>query len=574
MKRLLSPFVLLLLVCLPAAATDDVVIGGHSSVETRHGRGVLAADQPAAEQIGNAILADGGDAVDAAVATALALGVENPSSSGLGGGGFALIWRADQQRLYALDFRERAPAAADASRYRGPDGTLNRGASRWGCLAAGVPGELAGLAAMHRRFGELDWKSVVEPAHELARDGVEVSAYLAWASRIMADRMGEFPEAASAYENEDGSPLQIGQTRKDPELATLLGRIAQEGPDVFYRGDVARSIGAACADVEGAVTARDLADYQIRWRTPVVGRYDGLRIASMPPPSSGGAVMIEILNILEPWWMTGEPPDPGSPKYLHQLTEAMKHGFADRATFFGDPDYVDVPLRRLTSKSYAAELRSLIDPIHTRQTTEYGAAGVEGAGLRVLGDDSGTTHLSVIDEHGNAVALTSSVNLLFGSLVRVPGVGIVLNDTMNDFTLDPGVPNAFGLTQSSLNAIVGGKRPLSSMSPLIALDDEGRAVLVAGASGGPRIITGTLQVAVGALVYGESVSEAEAAPRIHHQWLPNVLYAEEAVPDSTLQSLRARGHQTKRRGAVGNVQVVKRLPDGSLEGAADPRKNH
>lgn len=553
----------------PSHATDDVVGGEHSAAHVRTGTGgVLAADQPAAERIGNEILARGGDAIDAAVATALALGVENPSSSGLGGGGFAIVWRAKERRLFAVDFRERAPASANAVRYY-TDGEPDTHKSQIGCLAAGVPGELAGLSAMHKRFGSLPWEDVVMPARDLALDGVAVTPYLAMASQVTGKVLEEFPEARAAYRR-DGKPLRVGDLRTDPELGRLLERIATDGADVFYTGAVARQIEAACSGVPGAVTAQDLRDYRVRWRRPVVGRFKNMSVASMPPPSSGGAVLVEVLNVLSPQIADM---DPGSPAYLHLLTESMKHAFSDRAVFFGDPDYVRVPVKRLTSAQYATQLRGLIDPLHTRPLDEYGAAGVDGTAVRIVGDDSGTTHLSVIDAEGNAVALTTSVNGLFGSFVRVPRVGIVLNNTMDDFALAPGVANAFGLIQSEANRIEPNKRPLSSMTPVIVLDDDENVVWVAGASGGPRIITGTLQVTLNALVHGMSAAEAVDAPRVHHQWRPNVVFAEDGISDAALRGLHTRGHETDAHSAIGNVQVVRRYPDGTLEGAADPRKD-
>lgn len=561
------------LVLAPAGAsgqsTDDVLDRRplHAPVVT--GDGALAADQPASMAVGNAVLAEGGDAIDAAVATALALGVENPSSSGLGGGGFALVWRAAEHRLYALDFRETAPGQADPSRYLLPDGSVHPFASKAGCLAAAVPSELAGLVALHRRFGKEPWADLVAPAETLATDGVAVTPYLAKASHAMARYLPEFPDAATAYLDAKGQPLRTGATRKDPALAETLGTIAVDPAD-FYHGAIAAHIAATCADTEGAITTSDLATYRVRWRPPVVGEIGRYRVASMPPPSSGGTVLVEILNIIEPY--QPQDLDPQSTEYTHLLAEAMKHAFRDRSDFYGDPDFVGVPVDWLTSRRYAAELRARIDPVRTHEPETYGARGLQEGALQVLSDDSGTSHISVIDRHGNAVALTTSVNLLFGSMVRVPRVGIVLNDTMDDFSLAPGSANEFGLVQSELNAIEPNKRPLSSMSPLLVIDEENRAVWVAGASGGPRIITGTLQVTLNHLVHGMGIAEAIQAPRIHDQWLPNQVFVEPSLSAKVRQGLESRGHVLKTIDAVGNVQAAGLDDEGHVQAAPDPRK--
>lgn len=554
MKALLRIFVLSLVVLLCAGCRSEKPVLPEIT-------GAVAADQPASQAIGESILADGGTAVDAAVATALALGVENPASSGLGGGGFAIVWSAADHRAYALDFRERAPSGAEASHYTDPDASVT------GCLAAGVPGEIAGLTAMHARFGKLSWERVVVPAQRLAADGWRVTPYLARAIRNDRERIERSPGLAEVLLPESGS--EEGDTLHDPELANTLGLIARHGRKAFYEGEVAAAIEAACRDVEGAVRATDLADYGIVWRQPVIASFRGYDVVGMPPPASGGVLIAEALNVLEPASFDRRGPE-ASLSY-HLLAETMKHGFADRASSFGDPDYVSIPMARLVSKGYAADLRKGIDGARTKPSWAYGMPGLS------VRDDQGTTHLSVVDAHGNAVALTTSVNGLFGSGVRAPRVGILLNNTMDDFSIGEG-PNLYGLVPSTKNRLAPGKRPLSSMSPTVVLE-KGRVRLVAGGAGGPRIISATLQTVLGVLAEGRSVTEAVDAPRIHHQWMPDTLLMEtgsfgtapQPIQQSVADALAERGHALAGAPYLAAVNAVE-VTGTRAVAAPDPRK--
>lgn len=527
--------------------------------------GAVAADQPASQSIGESILADGGTAVDAAVATALALGVENPASSGIGGGGFAIIWSAAEGRAYALDFRERAPSGADPRNYIGADGVPDPDKSVDGCLAVGVPGEIAGLTAMHSRFGKLSWERVVVPAQRLAADGWRVTPYLAKAINSDKERIAASIDRAAVL-TPDGAPAE---TLHDPELANTLGLLARHGRKAFYEGEVAAAIEAACRDVEGAVRASDLKDYAVVWRQPIVDTYRGYDVVGMPPPSSGGVLIAQALNVLESAKFDRRGPE-GALSY-HLLTEAMKHGFADRASSFGDPDYVSVPVERLISKGYAADLRATVDGARTKPTWAYGSPGLS------VRDDQGTTHVSVVDSHGNAVALTSSVNGLFGSGVRAPRVGVLLNNTLDDFSFGEGA-NIYGLVGSKKNRLAPGKRPLSSMSPTIVLEN-GRVRLVAGGAGGPTIISGTLQTLLGVLAEGRSAAEAVDAPRIHHQWQPDTLWMETGIfgtaklpiQQSTADALLERGHTLDGRPFLAAVNAVE-VTGTRAVAAPDPRK--
>jgi gamma-glutamyltranspeptidase/glutathione hydrolase len=518
--------------------------------------GAVAADHEAASRAGAEVLAQGGNAVDAAVATALALGVVRPDSSGLGGGGFMVYRRAKDGRVFALDFREKAPRAAHRDMYL-KDGKVVPGLSEDGGLAVAVPGEAAGLSRAHRQHGRLPWRAVVEPARALAADGVVVTP--AWHEEVAgdADMVRKWPALAERVLPGGRVPL-AGERVKNPPLADLLATVAREGGQAFYRGTIARAIVKTVREAGGCLTEADLAEYAPVERTPVRAAYAGHDVWSMPPPSSGGAVQIEILNILGalPGW-----PDKDPAVYHHRLVEAMKHAFADRAQHFGDPDFVKVPVGTLTSPTYA---KSLAARIGER------ALPLERYGVRQLPADRGTSHLCVIDADGNAVGMTLTINTTFGSKVVVPGLGLVLNNEMDDFASAPGVPNAFGLVQGEANAVAPHKRPLSSMSPTIFVKD-GRVAMVVGASGGPRIITGTLQVALNVLHRGMDAGQAVRAARVHHQWRPDRVTAEPELGPAVIADLERRGHHVARGHAGSAVQVIVARP-GGLDAASDPRK--
>lgn len=558
------------LVSLPLAACRDTesVPAPAPVVLTR---GAVAADFPASRAIGEAVLRDGGSAADAAVATALALGVENPASSGLGGGGFAVVWDAGRERAHALDFRERAPKGADAAHYLDAKGTFVPDRSLYGCYAAGVPGELAGFSALHERFGRLSWERVVSPAQRLAANGWKVSPFLAYAIRENRDRIAASPELARVLLKPDGSPWAAGDEIHDEDLANTLSQIARGHLDDFYGdagkpGNIAAGIEAACREVEGAVRASDLAEYSVIWRAPLVGGWRGKELVSMPPPSSGGAVMLEVLNILAPFEDFDRRGANAAGSH-HVLTEAMKHGFADRATSFGDPGFVKVPVEELVSEAYADRLRKTIEPGRTHPTWAYGRPNAHGTQIP---DDAGTAHVSVVDADGNAIALTTSVNGWFGSFVRAPQTGILLNNTMDDFSIDD-APNLFGLVGSRMNRPAPGKRPVSSMTPVIVME-KGRVRLVAGGSGGPRITTATLQTVIGVVAENRNVQDAVDAPRLHHQWNPDVLRAEPGIAANVVDQLRARGHDVQPVPMVAVVQAVEVKDDRAIA-ATDARKN-
>lgn len=523
----------------------------------RHG--MVAAEHRLASEAGVAVLKRGGNAVDAAVAAALAVCVLNPPSCGIGGGGFLLVYERKTGTVHALDFRETAPAGATADLFL-RDGRPAPERSRQGGLAVAVPGEVAGLAAAWRRFGRLPWQAVCEAAVRYARDGFPAGEHTARAIAAEAERIRREPALASVLLRPDGTPPAAGDTLRSPDLARTLERIAAEGPAAFYGGPVARSIAESVAAAGGILTTADLAGYRPVWRTPLRGSFRGFDVYGMPPPSSGGGVILEILGIVgrDDLRRLGH----GSGAYLHLLAEALQFGFADRAAHYGDPDFVDVPVGRLLSPHRLRDLRNRISHGRSHSPDFYGRMSTA--------DDRGTAHLSVVDGEGNAAACTTSINGAFGSFVVARGTGIILNNTMDDFSPQPGVANAYGLVGSLANAIAPRKRPLSSMAPTIVLRD-GRPAAVAGGSGGPFILSATAQVLLNTLVFAQDARTAVGAPRLHHQWQPPVLSVEPGL-DGRRAELERLGHRTAPAAALGAVGLVRQAGSGRLDGAADPRK--
>ena len=523
----------------------------------RHG--MVAAEHQLASEAGVRILRQGGNAVDAAVATSLAVGVVNPTSCGIGGGGFMLIFERATGGVYALDYRETAPAAASRDMFV-RDGKVVPELSLHSGLAVAVPGEVAGLFAALRRFGSISFAAVAAPAIAYARDGFAVEPHLAEAIARQLDAIRDRPALAAILLHSDGTPLRAGETLHQPALADTLEQIARDGPRAFYEGRVAAAIVDSVRAADGVMSLADLAAYQPIWRQPLATDFAGYRVYGMPAPSSGG-VIISALNMLRADDLLALERE--SPTYLHLLTEALQFAFADRAAFYGDPDFVRVPLRGLLAPQRGRALRRRMSAATTFSPAFYGD--------HTLPDDAGTSHLSVVDGAGNAVAATTSINTPFGALIVADGTGIILNDTMDDFSAQPGAPNVFRLIGSEANAIAPRKRPLSSMTPTI-VTRGGQVVAVAGASGGPLIITGTLQVLLNALVFGQDADAAVAAARIHTQWMPPVLMVEPGIGANERWALRRLGHRVVDAPGGASVQLVLRAADGRLEGAADPRK--
>jgi gamma-glutamyltranspeptidase/glutathione hydrolase len=523
---------------------------GRAPVVAKHA--MVVSDAPLASEAGVEILKRGGNAVDATVATAFALAVVYPEAGNIGGGGYMVIHRANGRNA-AIDYREVAPLKAARDMYVGPDGKVTD-ASVVGPLASGVPGAVAGLTEALARHGTLPLAEVMKPAIRLAEEGFVVDSALARHLTNYRDMLQKFGGAAVFLSN--GEPVSPGARIVQPALGRTLRAIAERGRAGFYEGPVAESWTRELAALGGLITLEDLRRYRAEWRQPIRATYRGHTLLAMPPSSSGGVTMTETLNILEGFRTL---PPFGSTRWAHLLGSAFQRAFVDRNAKLGDPAFVNVPLAQLTDKRYAASLRATI-----------GATRATPAATTPLREGIQTTHVSVADAKGNAVAMTTTLNDLFGSGVYLPSAGFFLNDEMDDFTSKPGVPNMFGLVQGEANAIQPGKRMLSAMSPTIVLDARGRVLLVAGSRGGPRIITSTTGVLLNVIDYRMTLADALSAPRLHHQALPDTLRIEEnGVTPAVLDSLHAMGYGTS-AGAIGQVNALMRVP-GGYEGVADPR---
>ena len=524
-------------------------------------KGIVVADNSLASQAGMKILEQGGNAVDAAVATAFVLGVVSPASSGLGGGGFMVIYQSKERKAHALDFRERAPAAAKKNLYVKNGRALPK-LSRNGALAVAVPGEVAGLVEVLKRFGSLPLETVISPAMLYAQKGFPIQSKLHRAVNRQLPTIRKDPNFARIFLKADGTPYESGETVRQPELGETLKAISREGPRVFYEGWIATAITEHLKKSGGIITLEDFKEYKPVWRGPILGNYRNRLVVTMPPPSSGGIALLQILNVLEGYRLNQFRHN--SATYLHLLTEASKFAFADRARYLGDPDFVKIPTQRLLSKEYATWIRSRISAVKTRPAKFYGLASYGPK-------DGGTTHFGVLDANGNAVSCSLTINTTFGSKVMVRETGIILNNEMDDFSIKPGVPNTYGLIGGHANSVAPKKRPLSSMTPTIILEGD-RPILIVGASGGPRIISATVQTILNALDFGMPIKEAVTAPRIHHQWKPDDLRVEDQIPQDTRASLKRRGHRVKESRSIGTVQGVL-VREGAISGQADPRRN-
>lgn len=543
----------------------------HHAAKLQHG--AVAADHPQASEAGAAILRAGGNAVDAAVATSFALSVTRPASCGIGGGGFMVIALPNDPKhgsvVTALNYRETAPVAVDQDFYEGkPNHT-----SLYGGAAVAIPGTVAGLARAHELYGLLPWSAVLQPAIDLAEKGFKpddfhISTLCLFKERVAARQDPSLQVPATFLE-----PSQNGVVR-NPNKARALRLIARDGASAFYTGEIANAIVRTVAATGGVLTAEDLAGYTPVQVEPMRFEFAGQTILTMPPPSSGGVALLQTLGIFErvrsqhqldasPW---------ASPMSMHVLVEATKHAFADRSRWLADPAFAPVPIERLTSASYLNELAGRISLEGVDDNARYGSGSADAG----VSEDGGTSHLCVVDQWGGAVSCTETINTTYGSLVLVPEYGFVLNNEMDDFQSRRGVVNAYGLVQSDWNLPQPGKRPLSSMTPTIVLDDQGQVVMLAGAAGGPRIITATTQVLL-RMLNGEPAGQAIAAARMHHQWMPQRLTLEH-TDAQTIAALRALGHDAHSGGHASAAQAISRLPKGEgdaaggWEAASDPRK--
>ncbi len=606
-----------------AIVSSLIILAGSAPVfaafprPVRSQNGMVASAHPLATQAGVEVLQQGGNAVDAAVATTLAISVVEPFSAGIGGGGFMMVKVGTETK--ALDFRERAPQKATRNMYLDAQGKVRPNASLEGHLAAGVPGTIAGLAAAHRKYGNLPWRTVVAPAIKLARDGFTVSEIYTEQAKSKQKLLASNPAAREIFTH-NGRPLQPGEKLIQRDLARTLIAVARN-PQNFYTGTIASAIDRDMRQNKGLITLADLKAYQPKWRDPLCGKFRQYNVCSMPPPSSGGVHLLQILNILG----TADLAKMGwhSPDALHVLIESMRIAYADRSKYLGDPDFIKVPVAALTNPAYAALRRQEIRQDKARPSTtvqpvapeilkqfdrqpsattslypsrsgnsSVGVAAVRAEeknksigvslvgtlltdkghkGSSILPESLETSHLTVVDKERNVVSLTFTVNYRFGAGVVVPGTGILLNDEMDDFAAAPGVANVFGLVGGEANSIAPGKTPLSSMTPTI-VTENGKFRLAMGAPGGSTIITTVLQILLNVLEYKMDVGAAVAAGRIHHQWLPDKVNVDPWGFDAaTLADLRRRGQSIEQREYWGNANAIQQLPDGRLEGAADPR---
>ena len=566
MRRPLPTFFLwfVLLTLLSGHCSAQAILEGERHHPVPGSQAMVATSHHKATEVALEVLKNGGNAVDAAVTAGFALAVTQPRSGNIGSGGFMLVAPGDGGPVQAIDYRETAPAAATRTMFQDSEGNVVPQRSRFSHLASGVPGTVAGFALALEEYGTISLAEALAPAIRLARDGFEVPHRFTEGLEQARDRLEPWPATRATFYREDGSAPQPGEIFRQPELAATLQRIADQGIEDFYQGETAQLIVAEMERGGGLITLEDLANYQPVIREPVRGNYRGHEIFSMSPPSSGGAHIVQILNILE-----GYPiGDYGhnSAQTIHLMAEAMKRAYADRSKYLGDTDFVEVPLEGLTSKAYAEALRPGINAEEATPSAQI------SPGKPLPYESNETTHFSIVDQWGNAVSNTYTINFSYGSGITVAGAGFLLNNEMDDFSAKPGVPNAYGLIGGEANRIEPGKRMLSSMSPTI-VRREGRNYLVTGSPGGSRIITTTLQVIMNVIDHGLNIQSAVAAPRIHHQWLPDEIRIEQGISPDTIDLLEAMGHTVETRSAMGAIQSILVDDDGRRWGAADPRRS-
>ena len=525
----------------------------------RFKKAMVVAQEPLAADVGRDVLKAGGNAVDAAVAVGFALAVTHPAAGNLGGGGFLLLRMADGRTSF-IDFRERAPLSSTRNMYLDAAGNPTRD-SIIGWRAAGVPGTVRGLEMAHRKFGSKPWGKLVEPSVKLAKKGFEVSDYAARGFRE-SKLLAQFPESKRIF-LKNGTFFEAGDKLMQPELGAVLGRIAKLGARDFYEGETARILAGQCKLNGGLITSEDLKQYKAIERPVLKGSYKGHDVITAPPPSSGGLGILQMMALLD--GSGYEKTGAGSARTVHFVAEAMRRYYADRSEHLGDPDFYKVPLRGLLDRAYIDKLRASIDPDHATPS-----AAVK-AGIPAAPEPTETTHFSIVDAMGNAVALTYTINGWYGNGVTVPKLGFLLNNEMDDFAVKPGSPNMFQLVQGESNAIQPMKTPLSSMTPAILVKD-GKVRMVVGAPGGSRIITGVLQVILNVVDHGMNLQEAIDAPRFHHQWLPDKLFLEKGFSPDTIELLERRGHKIEPIDGVASVNGIT-LQNGWLYGAWDGRRD-
>lgn len=524
--------------------------------------GMVTSREKMASQVGADILKAGGNAVDAGVAVGFALAVTYPQAGNIGGGGFMVIHLAEENKSIAIDYREMAPSRAHRDMYLNEDGSVDNDRSKYGALAAGVPGTVAGMVHALENYGTMSLAEVIKPAYDLANDGFPMYNYLQSSLNGRKERLMENEAAAKVFYKADGSSYDYGEVLKQKDLAWSLKQIMDGGKDAFYKGEIAKRIVADQKAHGGLITMDDMAAYVAKERPAIVGEYKGHKVITMPPPSSGGVHLVQIMNMLENDNLKEKGHN--SAATLHLYIEAMRQAYADRSKYLGDPDFSDVPVAELTSKEYAALTRAQIPTDKSRRSTDVAPA------LNLIAESPDTTHYSVMDKHGNAVSNTYTLNFSYGNHMMAEGTGIMMNNEMDDFSAKPGTPNGYGLIGGEANSVQPKKRPLSSMTPTIVLKDD-KPFFVTGSPGGSTIITVVLQSVFNVLEFDMNAMHALAAPRIHHQWLPDAVMVEEGVSKDTTDILKNMGHQlAPMRFTLGSLSTIM-YRDGIFYGASDIR---
>jgi gamma-glutamyltranspeptidase/glutathione hydrolase len=563
MKKILTPFISLLV--LRTLFANDLPIIEYQAINhpVIDNQGMVVSQRKIASEVGAQILKEGGNAVDAAVATGLALAVVLPRAGNLGGGGFMIIHLKEEDRNIAIDYREKAPSGAFRDLFLDENGNYDKKKAQFSLLSAGVPGSVAGFHHALMNYGTLSWEEVLKPAIRLAEEGFEIPHDLAntLASKRYRARLSSNEAAAKVFYKEDKSLYKAGEILVQNDLANTLKQLSEFGPDAFYKGEIAKLIVKEMERNGGLITLEDLSNYQIAERKPLNGQYKDYKIVSMPPSSSGGTHLIQMLNMLEEFPI--KEMGFGSAESIHILAEVMKRAYADRSKYLGDTDFYKVP-SSLTSKDYAKSLNAFISKDKITPSDEI------SAGNPFPYESPDTTHFSVMDSFGNAVSNTYTLNFSYGSGMMIPGTGMLINNEMDDFSSKPGTPNGYGLLGSEANAIEGNKRPLSSMTPTIIFKND-EPYMVFGSPGGSRIITTVLQVALNVMDHDMNIAQAVHSPRIHHQWLPEILMIESGFGPDTERLLTEKGYKLYPSSTMGSVQAI--MKDGDyFYGSADPRR--
>jgi gamma-glutamyltranspeptidase/glutathione hydrolase len=563
MKKIISLFIIMGLLGPLSANTLPIIEYGSVNHPTIDDDGMVVSQRKIASEVGAQILKKGGNAVDAAVATGLALAVVLPRAGNLGGGGFMIVHLAKENKTLAIDYREKAPSAADRDLFLDENGDYDKKKAQFSLLSAGVPGSVAGFHHALTKYGTITWQEALEPAIKLAEQGFEIPHDLAntLASERYRKRLSSNPAAAKVFFKKDKSIYSAGETLVQTDLAWTLKQLSKNGPDAFYKGEIAKLIVQEMEANGGLITLEDLKNYNVAERKPLVGQYKNFEIVSMPPSSSGGTHLIQMLNMLEEFPI--KEMGFGSADSIHILAEVMKRAYADRSKYLGDSDFYKVP-SSLTSKDYAKALNKDISVEEITPSSE-----VE-PGNPYPYESPDTTHFSVMDQYGNAVSNTYTLNFSYGSGMMIPGTGMLINNEMDDFSSKPGTPNGYGLLGSEANAIEPNKRPLSSMTPTIIFKDN-EPYMVFGSPGGSRIITTVLQVAMNVMEHDMNIAQAVHSPRMHHQWLPEVLMIEQGFGVDTENLLKHKGYRLYPSSTMGSVQAI--MKKGNyFYGSADPRR--